>query len=66
MPNIKVCYGCTEPKRYPGCGDHCPEYKAEKQEWLAKRKPPIVAEYIAEATQRYGVKHYMNPHKVRA
>ena len=28
--SIKCCYGCTAPKRYPGCHSHCPEYIAEK------------------------------------
>ena len=27
---IRCCYGCTAPKRYPGCHSHCPEYIAEK------------------------------------
>ncbi len=24
------CYKCTQPKRHPGCHDHCGEYLAEK------------------------------------
>lgn len=66
MPQIKCCHGCVAPKRYPGCGDHCDDYKAEKQEWLDSKKPPIVAEYIAEAKVRHLNKHVMNPYKVRA
>ena len=27
---IKCCNGCVAPKRYPGCHDHCPEYREEK------------------------------------
>lgn len=27
---IQCCFGCTPPRRYPGCGSHCEEYKAEK------------------------------------
>lgn len=35
---IKCCYGCVAPKRYPGCGATCPEYKAEKAEDAAKKE----------------------------
>lgn len=28
-PNFS-CKGCTAPKRYPGCHDHCPEYLTQK------------------------------------
>lgn len=35
---IKCCYGCKPPKRYPGCGDHCPEYKKEKAKLLADKE----------------------------
>ncbi len=48
---IKCCHGCVAPKRYPGCGDHCKEYKEEKAE-LARQKaaekagrPPIITQY---------------------
>mgnify|MGYP003290386388 CR=1 FL=1 len=27
---IICCKDCKPPKRYPGCGDHCKEYKKEK------------------------------------
>ncbi len=66
MCNIKCCHGCVAPKRYPGCRDHCPEYKAEKAEWDAAKKAPAVAEYIAQAKCRYLNSHVRNPYKVRA
>lgn len=28
--SITCCKDCVPPKRYPGCGDHCKEYKEEK------------------------------------
>ena len=28
---IKCCIGCVIPKRYPGCHDHCEEYRREKE-----------------------------------
>lgn len=31
-----TCKGCTE--RTPGCHDHCEKYKAEKAEYLARKK----------------------------
>lgn len=46
---IKCCFGCVPPKRYPGCGDRCPEYKAEKAK-------------IAEEKQRE--KEYKDNHPV--
>lgn len=62
---ITCCHNCVAPKRYPGCGDHCDEYKAQKQQYEASKQPPVVAVYIAEATERYGSKHYANPHRIR-
>lgn len=35
-PNFS-CKGCTAPKRYPGCHDHCPEYQKMKAEYEAKK-----------------------------
>jgi hypothetical protein len=35
---VKCCNGCVPPKRYPGCGDHCKEYKEEKAKYLADKK----------------------------
>lgn len=29
---IKCCKDCKPPKRYPGCSDHCEDYKKEKAE----------------------------------
>ena len=34
---IKCCYGCTAPKRYPGCHSHCPDYAKEKAADDAKK-----------------------------
>ncbi|TLN26710.1 hypothetical protein FDZ71_00425 [bacterium] len=66
MPQIRCCHKCKPPKRYPGCGDHCDEYRAEKAIWEQARKAPEVAEYIADAKVRYLAKHVRNPYKVRA
>ncbi len=30
MGNFDECLVCKPPKRYPGCQDHCPEYKKGK------------------------------------
>lgn len=30
---IKYCKDCKPPKRYPGCGSHCKEYKEEKAKY---------------------------------
>lgn len=45
---IECCKDCKPPKRYPGCGDHCKEYKEEKaeikrqmEEYKAKQQPAI-------------------------
>ncbi len=35
-PNFS-CKGCTAPKRYPGCHDHCPVHQKEKAEYEAKK-----------------------------
>ena len=51
--SINCCYGCKPPKRYPGCGDHCPEYKKEKaqhaiekqREKEYKEKHPTLSNY---------------------
>ena len=31
MGKIYPCMGCVAPKRYPGCHDHCNEYKQAKE-----------------------------------
>lgn len=35
---IKCCKDCKPPKRYPGCGGKCKEYKEEKAKYLAEKK----------------------------
>ena len=35
---IDCCHKCKPPKRYPGCGDHCPEYKAAKAKHAEEKK----------------------------
>lgn len=35
---IECCKDCKPPKRYPGCGSHCKEYKEEKAQYLANVK----------------------------
>jgi hypothetical protein len=50
---ITCCKDCKPPKRYPGCGDHCPEYKKEKAQLKAdkererkdKEKNPVLKHY---------------------
>ena len=36
--HIECCFNCKPPKRYPGCGDHCPEYKEEKAKLAADKQ----------------------------
>ena len=51
--SIDCCKDCKPPKRYPGCGDHCPEYKAQKakhelekqREREYKKNNPLIKEY---------------------
>ena len=33
---ITCCRYCVPPKRYPGCGDHCPEYAEQKAQHNAQ------------------------------
>lgn len=50
---IECCHGCKPPKRYPGCGDHCPEYKKQKAKLKAdkereieeRKKHPVIKNY---------------------
>ena len=35
---IECCFDCKPPKRYPGCGSHCKEYKEEKAKLLADKE----------------------------
>lgn len=35
---IDCCKDCKPPKRYPGCGDHCEEYKKQKAKYLADKQ----------------------------
>ena len=35
---IKCCIDCKPPKRYPGCGDKCKEYKEEKAKYTADKQ----------------------------
>lgn len=32
---IRCCKYCKPPKRFPGCGDTCKEYKEEKAKYVA-------------------------------
>ena len=48
---IKCCRDCVAPKRYPGCGDHCPEYKAEKAKDQAAKQAEAVRQGIT--SQKY-------------
>lgn len=47
---IKCCHGCVPPKRYPGCGAHCQEYKDEKAE-LERMKAAAKAAMPAPITE---------------
>ena len=35
---IECCFGCKPPKRYPGCGAKCKEYKEQKAKLTALRQ----------------------------
>ena len=35
---IKCCIDCKPPKRFPGCGGTCEEYKKEKAEYLENKE----------------------------
>ena len=35
---IQCCRHCVPPKRYPGCGGHCEEYKKEKAKYLEDKE----------------------------
>lgn len=35
---IDCCRHCVPPKRYPGCGDHCDEYKKKKAKYTADKQ----------------------------
>lgn len=35
---IECCYNCVPPKRYPGCGANCQEYKDEKARYLIEKE----------------------------
>lgn len=35
---IDCCNGCVPPKRYPGCGGHCPEYQKQKAKLKADKQ----------------------------
>lgn len=35
---IECCHNCKPPKRYPGCGANCPEYKKEKAKYVADKQ----------------------------
>lgn len=36
--NIKCCKDCVPPKRYPGCGANCKEYKEAKAQFEADKE----------------------------
>lgn len=35
---ITCCKDCVPPKRYPGCGAHCKEYKEQKKQLELKKE----------------------------
>ena len=35
---IQCCRNCVPTKRYPGCGDHCKDYKDEKAQYRADKQ----------------------------
>ncbi len=57
--SIKCCKDCKPPKRYPGCGADCEEYKNEKQkhelrkekERANKNKNPILGKHDFDMLQ---------------
>ena len=59
---VKCCKGCVPPKRYPGCGDHCKEYKEEKAQYKAdikrekefKKNHPAISSYDFERVRSTG------------
>lgn len=48
--HIKCCRGCVAPKRYPGCHDHCKEYKDERAQLDADK-----AEYYKQKSIQEGL-----------
>ncbi len=57
--SIKCCKDCVPPKRYPGCGANCPEYKEERKqldkenELIRKNKNPDVLGYAQTKIDRF-------------
>lgn len=54
---IKCYRNCVPPKRYPGCGAKCEEYKKEKEELKLKR------EYIRKDREAHPVLTTYDFHK---
>lgn len=49
---IKCCKNCVPPKRYPGCGAICPEYKEERAKRMSylddQRKKQVLNVYTMD------------------
>lgn len=51
---IKCCKDCVPPKRYPGCGSSCEQYKQEKaKDQELKQKARIEKEKMGRAIGRH-------------
>ena len=60
---IHCCMGCVAPKRYPGCHDHCPEYRGEKADYEARKAIADAQKSINNGLDSQTIKAVYKAHK---
>ena len=63
--NICPCKGCEPPKRYPGCGGKCPEYKEWKTSQLLGKAVKDAAKAVDKICDDYAIKESIKNGKAR-
>lgn len=65
MSNICPCKGCEPPKRYPGCGGKCSEYKDWKERHLLRKATYDAAKAVDKICDDYAIKESTKSAKTR-
>lgn len=62
---IICCNGCVQPKRHPGCHDHCPEYLEEKVVYEAKKAEVDKRKYLNAGLDAQAIASVNRARKIR-
>lgn len=63
--DICPCKGCEAPKRYPGCGGKCGEYKSWKERHLLRKAACDATKLCERICDDYAIKESTKSEKTR-